>query len=429
MARTLKERIDSLIEERQQRLIYFCAQLVNVPSVTGEEGPAQEVVRDLMESVGLSVDLWEPDDEAMRQSKLFSETGETFKGRPVVAGTYNGKGTGRSLLINCHIDVVTEQPLEKWDTDPFNCVHREGRLFGRGTCDMKGGLASALFSFEILQELGLDLKGKLSILSVPSEENGGNGTVASILRGYTDYDAAIYPEPTSNKIQPAHRGAAFWRIHIQGKAAHGGAKYRGVSAVEKGMLIARRLEELEAYRNETICKNHPLYQDYPISAPVTLGIMNGGQFASGVPELCMLEGCIEYVPGEKSADVKEMFEQAVLEVCAKDPWLVEHPPRIEWFGLLYEPAETPVDHPLVQTTQQCYKEMLGTKAEICGFEAGTDMRLLSNHYGVPGLMFGAGDIMLAHAPNENIKVDQLLEHAKVLSLLIAQWCGVEENKE
>lgn len=422
----LKEKISALAEKRIERLIDLCKQLVDVPSVTGHEGAAQELVRALMKEIGLSVDFWEPDDEAMRQSKYFAENGESFVGRPVVAGTYDGGHFGKSLLINCHIDVVTEQPLENWESDPFKCEYREGKLYGRGVCDMKGGLASALFSFEILRELGLDLNGKLTILSVPAEENGGNGTVASILRGYTDYDAAIYPEPTSNMIQPAHRGAAFWRVHIKGKAAHGGKKYSGVSAIEKGVLVADNLRKLEMYRNENICKKHPLYRDYPISSPVTLGIFNGGQFTSSVAEICMLEGCIEYVPGENSEDVKAMFEQAVHSACEQDPWLAEHPPEVEWFGLLYEPAETPTDHPFVRLTQQCYRDIVGKEADISGFEAGTDMRLLSNHFGVPGLMFGAGDIMMAHAPNESVSVDQLLQHAKVLTLLIAQWCGVSK---
>ncbi len=428
-SRVLTRRIEEQANKNSRTLVDMCAKLIDVPSVTGHEGGVQEVARRLMEEVGLSVDFWEPDDSLMKESALFSQTGESFKGRPVVGGTCPNSGTGKSLLINCHIDVVNEQPIEKWDSDPFKCVERDGKLFGRGASDMKSGLASTLFAIQVLRDLGLDLEGKLTVMSVPAEENGGNGTVASILRGYTDYDAAIYPEPTSNKIAPAHRGAAFWRVHIMGKASHGGTKYRGVSAIEKGMLIARKLEELEAFRNEAICKKHPLYSGYPLSAPVTLGIFRGGQFTSGVAETCMLEGCIEYVPGEKSADVKAMFERAVFSACDGDGWLAEHPPKIEWFGLLYEPAETPSDHPFVELAKQCYRDTTGEEAEICGFEAGTDMRLLSNNFGTPGLMFGAGDIMYAHAPNENVCVDKLLEHSKVLALLIASWCGVTEKLE
>lgn len=423
-SKVLAEKIVKLTNARQQRLIDLSKQLIDVPSVTGQEAAVQQVVRCLMEQAGLTVDYWEIDETALRKSELFSETNESFAGRPVVAGTYVGAHAGKSLLINCHVDVVNEQPIEKWISDPFKCELRDGKLYGRGTCDMKCGLASALFAYEIIRELQLNLRGKLTILSVPVEESSGNGTVASIVRGYTEYDAAIYPEPTSNKIQPAHRGAAFWRIHIQGKEAHGGTKYLGVSAIEKGILVAQKLLELETYRNEKICRNHLLYRSYPVSAPVTLGIFKGGQFTSAVAGACMLEGCIEYVPGEKSVNVKQMFEKTVLSVCNEDSWLAEHPPIIEWFGLLYEPAETPTNHPIVTLMQQCYQTILGQPAEISGFEAGTDMRLLTNHFGVPGLIFGAGDIMVAHAPNEHVRVDRLLQHAQVLALFMAEWCEI-----
>ena len=425
----LRERIEKSVEKNKQQLVDYCRRLIDIPSVTGNEGAVQEEVSRMMKEIGLDIDMWEPDDQEMRKSDLFSETGESFAGRPVVAGFLHGRGNGKSLLVNGHVDVVNEYPREKWDRDPFKSAIENGKLYGRGASDMKSGVALALFTAKMIRDMGIDLKGDFAVISVPGEENGGNGTVASVLRGYTDFDAAIYPEPTSNQIQPAHRGAAFWRIHIEGKASHGGTKYQGVSAVEKGMKIARELEKLEEKRNEEICSKHPMYADYPLSAPVTLGIFRGGQFTSGVPEACTLEGCIEYVPGEKSGDVCKMLEAAVLKTCEGDEWLLAHRPRVEWFGLLYEPAETRPDHPFVETVKGCYREMLGKEPRVNGFEAGTDMRVLANRYGVPGVMFGPGDIAMAHAPNEYVEIEKLVDAAKVLLLLVIEWCGFSENKE
>ena len=199
--------------------------------------------------------------------------------------------------------------------------------------------------------------------------------------------------------------------------------------MEKGMKIARALEELEWKRHREICSKHPMYGDYPLSAPVTLGIFRGGQFTSGVPETCILEGCIEYVPGEASRDVCKSLEGAVWEACRGDEWLLTHKPRVEWFGLRYEPSETDPHHPFVKTAEGCYREMLGRDPEINGFEAGTDMRILANNFGVPGIMFGPGDIAMAHAPNEYVEIGKLVEAAKVLLLLITEWCGWQEKKE
>lgn len=420
--REMKETIEKAVDQSKGRLVELCKRLIDIPSVTGDEKAVQEEVLRIMREIGLETDCWEPESIDFR-SPLFAKTGESFEGRPVVAGVRRGAGGGKSLLINGHVDVVPEIPLGQWETDPFRCEEKDGKLFGRGAADMKSGLAMGLFALETLKNIGGTLKGDVTVLSVPGEENGGNGTAAALARGYTDFDGAIYPEPTSNHIQPAHRGAAFWRIHITGKASHGGTKYKGVSAIEKGILIEQKLRELEVWRNESICSKHPMYRNYPLSAPVTLGIMNGGQFTSGVPETCMMEGCIEYVPGEKSEDVRAMFEKAVLSVCEEDAWMKEHPPMIEWLGLLYEPAETDESHPLVAEAKRCFEQMLGQEPVVDGFEAGTDMRLLSNYYGVPGLMFGPGDIMMAHAPNEYVEIEKLVDGAKVLTLLIAEWCG------
>lgn len=414
------------VEQGADRLIEICSRLINIESITGNELTVQTEVTAILQEIGLEVDVWEPDDDKLRAYPLFMETGESFRNRPVVAGILKGKDNarGKSLLVNGHVDVVTPEPLDKWKTDPFRAVIQDGRIYGRGASDMKSGLATAIFCVELLKKEFSGTNNDITIVSVPGEENGGNGTVASLLRGYTKADGAIFPEPTSNQIQPAHRGAAFWRINIEGKASHGGTKYKGVSAVEKGIKVVAALRKLEEKRNRNICSKNEFYQDYPLSAPVTVGIFNGGQFTSGVPESCQIEGCIEYVPGEMSKDVIQAFEEAVLCACRGDEWMLSHRPKVEWFGLLYEPASTDMEHPLVKTARECYEEALHEKPSVNGFEAGTDMRLIRNHFGVPGFMFGAGDIAMAHAPNEYVEIDQLIKNAKVMALIMARWSGI-----
>lgn len=417
-----KDKIAETVTTKKDAYISLLQRIIDVPSVTGEEGAAQQEVRAVFEEMGLAVDCWEPDDQELAAHPAYVPTGESFQGRPCVVGTWKGTGGGKSVLVNGHIDVVTPEPLSKWSSDPFRSVIREGKLYGRGAADMKGGLCAAIAAVQVLQEIGFQPAGDILLESVPAEENGGNGTVAAVARGYTA-DAAIYPEPTGCQLQPAHRGAAFWRIHIDGIASHGGTKYKGVSAVEKGMAIAAALSELEQWRNDTICSKHPLYAGYPLSAPVTLGIFQGGQFTSATPEYCMLEGCIEFVPGEKHEDVVAQLEGAVQSVVDKDPFLQAHPPRVEWFGLLYDPAETETSHPFVQNMMRSYQAVTGQAPTVNGFEAGTDMRTLRNYLGVPGLMFGPGELKMAHAPNEYVFIEEYLTAIQVIALAIADWCG------
>jgi acetylornithine deacetylase len=223
---------------------------------------------------------------------------------------------------------------------------------------------------------------------------------------------------------PAHRGGKFWRIHVEGRGAHGGVKYHGVSAAEKGMVVYRALVELEKQRNKK-GKKMPLYRDYPLTTPVCVGKFNSGRYISAVPEECVLEGTIEFLPGEELEDVKKEFEHAIKEACEKDPWLHEHQPGIEWFGLSVLPSEIPPDHPLVQTFEKAHRDMTGEKAVVKGFQAGCDMRIRVLYNNTPSLLFGPGDLRYAHRINEHIEIEQLVSYTKTLALGILGWSGVE----
>ena len=210
----LEKKISDAVEKERGRLLELCERLMNIESVTGNELNVQNEVKKIFEEIGLKTDYWIPDDEEMKNYSLYSDTGESIKDRPVVAGILKGRfpAKGKSLLINGHVDVVTPEPLDKWDTDPFCAVIQDGKLIGRGASDMKTGLCVGIFCIWLLKKYFGGVNNDITIVSVPGEENGGNGTAASLLRGYTKADASIFPEPTSNQIQPAHRGAAFWRM-------------------------------------------------------------------------------------------------------------------------------------------------------------------------------------------------------------------------
>jgi len=410
--------ISEAVNGRKNEIIDFCRDLIKIPSISGDEGDIQKFVAEHLRNMGLEVRVWEPDISKMKDHPEYVDTGKDYVNRPNVVGIYKGRG-GRSLLLNGHTDVVTPEPLNKWTHDPWGAELSEGRIYGRGACDMKGGVAGMIKALEILLDLDLTPTGDITLEMVVDEESSGNGTLASLIEG-NNADAAVFTEPTFCAIMPAHRGAMFWRIYIEGKGAHAGLKYKGISAAEKGMLIYRALEKLESRRHEK-GKKHPLYKNYPLTAPICVGKFNSGRYTSAIPQECTLEGTIEFLPGESADKVKEEVKQAIEDVSKNDGWLKEHPPKIEWFGLYVLPAQTSPDHPIIKTFKKVYTEMSGKEAEVAGFPAACDMRIRVLHAGTPSIIFGPGDLSLAHRVDEFIDTEELLFFTKTLALGMLEW--------
>jgi acetylornithine deacetylase len=422
MKRNGKQGIAALIGEKVERkkedIIDFLRNLIRIPSITGDEKAIQEFVSRHLVSMGLEVKAWEPDVSKMKDHPEYIDTGKGYANRPNVVGVYKGQG-GRSLLLNGHTDVVTPEPVKKWEYNPWGAEISQGRIYGRGACDMKGGVAGMIKALETLLELDLAPGGDVTFEVVVDEESSGNGTLASLLEGY-NADGAVFTEPTSCAIMPAHRGAKFWRVYVDGKGAHAGVKHHGISAAEKGMVVYRAIEQLEKTRSER-GRGHELYRDYPITAPICVGKFNSGRYTSALPQECVLEGTIEFLPGEELEQVKREFERAIEAVSAEDDWLKNHSPKVEWFGLSVLPAKISSDHCLVRTFQKVFTDMNQKESSVVGFPAACDMRIRVLYSKTPSILFGPGDLSLAHRVDEYIDMEELLLFTKTLALGILEW--------
>lgn len=414
--------IGETVERNKESIVEFFRDLLKIPSVTGDEKKVQKFIEKHLKKMRLEVKVWEPNKSKMKDHPEYVDTGTGYGGRPNVVGIYRGKG-GRSLLLNGHTDVVTPEPLKKWEHDPWGAEIDQGKIFGRGACDMKGGVAGMIKALEILLQLNLAPAGDIILEAVVDEEASGNGTLASMLEGYTA-DAAVFTEPTCCAVMPAHRGGQFWRIYVDGAGAHAGVKFNGVSAAEKGILIYHALEKLEARRDKR-GKKAPLYKMYPLTTPLCVGKFISGEFTSAVPQECLMEGTIEFLPGETLEKVKEEFEQAVESVRREDSWLQKHPPRIEWFGISIRPSQIPQEHPLVKSFETAYYDMVGQRASVAGFPAGCDMRIRILHGKTPSLLFGPGDLRFAHRVDEYLEIEELIRYTKTLALGILEWSGLQ----
>jgi acetylornithine deacetylase len=412
----ITEAVDRLAGETVERL----QELVRIPSVTGEEFDVQQAIARQMADIGLEVDQWEPD---VDQLAPFAEDVGAFTslaGRPNVVGRLRGKGGGRSLILNAHIDTVEAGDRDQWTLDPYSGEVHDGLMYGRGTCDMKAGLVAEIIAVRTLQNLGIELAGEVFVQSVISEEDGGAGALATILRGYTA-DGAIITEPTDLAIITAHGGSLVFRITITGRSAHACVRNEGVSVVEKFIPIHQALLALEMAHHHAIV--HPLFENFANRAPINIGVVRAGNWASSVPESMIVEGRAGLVPGETLEETRVALLGAIDEVVQRDPWLREHPPTIEWFSGQFTASETPIDSPLGQTLSGAHRAVTGRPARFEAATYGADMRHFVNTGGIPCVMYGAGNVDRAHRPNEFVPMAQVLTVAKTLAVALTTWCN------
>ena len=326
--RTALTRVDAAVDALRDELVAFLQSLVRVPSVSGGEQRAQRTIAAKYESLGLTTEVIASERSALAEHPAFSDDGIPFVDRLNVVGTWRGRGSGRSLILNGHMDVVPPGDLSLWSRDPWGGEIEGGRLYGRGSCDMKAGLSAAAIAVQALQSLGLEPAGDVLLESVIGEESGGVGALTTIVHGYRA-DACIIMEPTELDLCPVQSGALTFRITVHGRAAHACMKPEGVSAIEEFMPILAMLLRLNAERHAHF--RHPLYEDPSNVAPISVGTIHGGDWHSTVPNLLVAEGRYGVFPGESVEEARFALAAALRAEAARHPWLAEHPPVLEWF--------------------------------------------------------------------------------------------------
>jgi acetylornithine deacetylase len=412
--------IGRTVETRRDDAVELLQELVRVPSATGEDGAVQEVVERAFRERGLAVDRWEATPEEMSPYRDHVGEQKTYSDRPNVVGVRPGKGGGRSLLLNAHVDTVAGGDPAAWSCDPFSGEVEGDLLYGRGSCDMKGGLVTHLMALDVLADLGVQLRGDVSVAATVGEENGGLGALSTILRGYRA-DAALITEPTRLRLVPAQGGSLVFRLTVSGRSAHAAVRDKGVSALEKFILIFEDLAKLEEERNATL--HHPLYEHLLNKAPISIGVVRAGNWASTVPESLVAEGRVGLIPGEEIEPFRELVAGRIAAVAERDPWLDENPPELEWYGGQFAPAEVPPDAPICEAVKHAHELATGEEPAVEGVPYGADMRLFIRLGGMPCVMYGAGDVNVAHAPDEHLSITELVTATKTVACLLTDWCG------
>jgi acetylornithine deacetylase len=427
------DRLESALERQSDDLVEFLQQLVACRSDSQSEDNSEfeseatrclDLIAAKLEALGLDIERWT---EPPRY--------------PALAARLPGTGGGRSLAINGHIDVVPVGDDSTWSYPAWGDDVADGKLWGRGACDMKAGVAAGVFAVQALVESGTELAGDLWLHFVADEEVVGWSTRRLVAR-LPKVDAVIVAEPTELQIQPVEGGLVHMRIEIEGRESHAGNRYKaihaggrgpegGVNAIEKGILVAQALQRLE--RDWAIERSHPLLPPgfNSIMPGMIVGGPGGGEDGKlnlianpgTSPNYCSLEYNIWYLPNETFDEIRDEIEAFVGAIAQTDPWLREHPPRFTWKtrNVFFPPVDTPADHPIVTAVSHAVRSV-GRRVEIVGFTAASELAWYAEQ-GIPGVIFGPGSIAQAHSPDEYVELHQLRDAVKVIARTAAAWCG------
>lgn len=423
------------IDRQRDRLVETVQELIRIPTVnpkfeTGEyinrEPEAQEFVAALLKSAGMTTTIH-----------------DALPHRPNVIGALEGTDE-RSLVLNGHIDVVPTGDRSDWESDPFGADIRDGRIYGRGSYDMKGGLGAAIAAIQALSESGIELNGRLELHSVVDEEAGGFGTRHLVDRGHSA-SAVIVAEPTQNEIMVCQPGLEWVRVTIRGRSAHAGWRYNdiypqrhsadrmrpGVNAAELAARFITAVGHLE--RGWAMRKTHPLLPPGITTISPSVVHVGAGVGQSGLPvtvtnpaitpDVAVIDFDLKYLPTEESHNIRVDFEKFVHHWAMQDPWLSENPPVVQWelAGLHFPAFDTSPDNPLV-TSLVNQSERLEMSGRITGFPAVCDGAFYRNSGATPVIFGPIGAD--AHGPNEWVDIDSIVNVTKVMAVAAIEYCGL-----
>ncbi|GGC75748.1 acetylornithine deacetylase [Thalassobacillus devorans] len=411
----VRKKIDELWEEEK----LFLKTLGSFPSTLGNEKEVQEFIYHYLQDMGLETESVAVDPERLKDYENFGEPDWSYEDRPVVVGEWKNTGQkkGKSLILQSHMDVVSAGPEDQWDTSPYAPVIKDGKMYGRGLLDMKGGFAAIVFAVKALRNLGVELGADLQIQSVIEEECTGNGALALLDEGYTA-DGALIPEPTNLRLLHSQVGVMWLQVKVKGAGAH---VERAESAQNAIMKAHKLMDALMGYREHINSQpKHPDFDHHPHPLNVNVGKVEGGDWASSVPTECTFDARVGFYPGTDPKTVQKEVKQWLLDAAKEDDWLREATPEITFFGFSAPGYTISNEEAIMQEMSNSHNAVTGTQAENLAFTATTDLRAYGE-FNIPATCYGPIGANM-HAPNEYIELDSLKTVTNVIADFILRWC-------
>ena len=425
------------VDSHSEEAVDLLKDLIRIPSVNPyfkdevrlqKEGRIQEYLKNYIEQLGFETELTYPDAQKLIQykDKAGYMADHTFADRPNLYGVLKGTGKGKSIFLSGHTDVVATGT--KWTHSPYEAEQDGDCIYGRGSVDMKGGIAAMVFAVKAILECGAHLAGDVKIGTVVDEESGGMGTLALMAEGYRA-DACLLTEPTSLNMAPLCRGILWGKIIVEGQAGHielqrqdwrkGGA----VDAIDKAAYILDYFDQLN--KEWEVTKVHKYL---PIPCQVKFAQFDAGEYPTTFANRAELTFDAQYLPKEKDVDglggnVKKEIEKFVFDVAQTDPWLKENVPKVEWI-LDADCGETSDKEEFFHVFSNAVRQVVPT-SQIIGNPAHVDMGWFCN-VGIPTFIFGPGNPMQCHQADEHIKKSEFIEAVKAIASTVMDWCGTDE---
>ncbi len=411
-------------------LLADLAELVAFAPVGGSAGEVavQRWCADRLRGLGLDVAEWDVDLPAEAAQPDFPGMEVARQALVGVVARWNVDGSeipdATPTLVLCgHTDVVPVEDGTRWGNNPFRLTVADGVLTGRGTCDMLGGVAAVLAAVRALKASGAELARPLAVHLVSGEEDGGVGAFATLRAGHLGA-ACVIAEPTGGAVIPANAGSLTFRLEVDGRAAHGSTRTEGESAIDHLAALQSTLRELEASRNAAPPE---AFGHLDLAAPISIGILRSGTWASTVPDLLVAEGRYGVLPGEPLDVARSVFEDAVSAVGERDPWLLEHPVRVSWPGGAFASGALADGHPLLEQTVAAATAVGTTAPRVEGAPYGSDLRHYAAH-GIPTVQFGPGELRAAHAVDESVSLSEVVACAQAYAVLALRRCGAPPQR-
>lgn len=420
---TLSREILAAVDEAFERQVGFTQDLVRFPSLRGQEHTAQDFLFEAMRARDLAMDRWAIEVSDIENHPGFSPVKVDYSNAINVVGSHRPREEkGRSLILNGHVDVVPTGPLEMWSDPPFE-PHVEGDwLYGRGTGDMKAGIAANIYALDALKSLGYRPAARLHLQSVTEEECTGNGALSCLVRGYRA-EAAIIPEPMDGKLVRANVGVLWFRVHLRGVPVHVLQAGSGSNAIEAAFPLISALHEVEERWNLEK-DSQPYFEgaEHPIN--LNIGKIAGGDWASSVPAWCSFDCRISIYPGWKPEERAREIEDCLRAAAQKHPFLANNPPDVEWNGFFAEGYVLEEGSDAERLLEQVHQASHGQTLESMVTPAYLDGRVFVLYDNCPCLVYGPYSEGI-HGFDERVSLSSVRRVTGSIALFIAEWCGLE----
>jgi acetylornithine deacetylase len=410
MSHSICETVSNLLPETER----FLRRLIAFPSLSGQELGAMEFLEEEFRSPGVRFERV-PLSDSLLQDPDYSDPvpGLKYDGRFNLRIERDDPGSGKTLLFNTHSDVV---PPTEGMVEPWAGSSRDGVVYGRGSCDAKGQIATVFLVLKALERIGANLPGRVVVHLVVEEENGGNGSLAMARRG-EQADGCVVLEPTDRKLFTSIRGAVWFRLRFRGEAGHSGQ-----AAVSRSALSMAReaMDILEEYQADLLAKSRgfPLFDPYPNPMPITFGRLEAGNWPASAPNTALVEGVLGLLPNKTKEQVCEEMLQTLIDrakgFSMKDLDLS--------FMYRHDSSVLDPEHGLPQSALRS-GEKAGVPLEVSGMPCSCDAWFYNNLLGIPTVVYGPGSLSVAHRPDEQIEMAEIGKAAEVLLRLIQDYCG------